>query len=37
MGALHRKKGNNLLSEAEILYNGVDSGALSCSMKAADT
>lgn len=37
MGALRRKKGNNLLSEAEILYNGVDSGALSYSMKAENT
>lgn len=34
MGVLHRKKGNNLISEAEILHNRVDSGALRYSMKA---
>lgn len=34
MDAVHRKKGNNLVSEAEILHNGVDSGVLSYSMKA---
>lgn len=34
MGVLRRKKRNNLVSEAEILRNRVDSGALRYSMKA---